>query len=161
MTSSQTTAARTRRGVPAPDGWTVAGAAVALGCTLLGQFADTPWKAGAPGWGIDFSGGGGWGALSLLVAFVAVGALLVGLATSRARGVEPERTARRSLVLSVLGVVTIVVFWTGLPSVLAGGAVGLALDSRRRLGGLPAAGAVALGLAVLVVLFAVYLAFTG
>ena len=161
MTSSQTTTVAERRSLSVPDGWTVAGAAVALGCTLIGQFADTPWKAGAPGWGIDFSGGGGWGALALLAAFVAGWALLVGLATSRARGVEPERTARRALVLAVLGVVTIVVFWTGLPPVLAGGAAGLAVDSRRRLGRLPAVGAVALGLAVLVVLFAVYLAFTG
>ena len=38
---------------------------------------------------------------------------------------------------------------------------GLVIDSRRRLGRLPAAGAVALGLAVLVVVAAVYLAFTG
>ena len=160
MTSSQTTV-RTRRGVPAPDGWTVAGAAVALGCTLVGSFVDTPWKAGAPGWGVDASGGGGWGGLALLVVFVAVGALLVGLATSRARGVAPERAARRALVLGVLAVVTIAVFWTGLPPVLAGGAIGLALGSRRRLGRLPATGAVALGLAVLVVVGAGYLAFTG
>lgn len=161
MTPSSHTDVRTRRSVPALDGWTVAGAAVALGCTLVGSFVDTPWKAGAPGWGIDTSGGGGWGGLALLVVFVAVGALLVGLATFRARALEPGRTARRALVLGVLSVVTIVVFWTGLPPVLAGGAAGLAMDSRRRLGRLPATGAVALGLAVLVVAGAVYLAFTG
>ena len=160
MTSSQT-AVRTRRGVPAPDGWTVAGATVALGCTLVGSFVDTPWKSGAGGWGVDTSGGGGWSGLALLVAIVAVAAVLVGLATSRARGVAPERAARRALVLGVLAVVTIAVFWTGLPPVLAGGAAGVAVDSRRRLGRLPAAAAVALVLAVLVVAGAAYLAFTG
>ena len=160
MTSPQT-AGHTRRAVPAPDGWTVAGAGVALGCALVGQFVETPWRSGTGDWGVDTSGGGGWGGLAVLVAIVAVGTLLVGLATSRARGVAPELTARRALLLAALGVVTIAVFWTGLPSVLAGGAAGLALDSRRRLGRLPATGAVALGLAVLTVAAAVYLAFTG
>jgi hypothetical protein len=160
MTSSHT-AVSSRRSVLAPDGWTVAGAVVALGCTLVGQFVETPWRSGAGDWGVDPSGGGGWGGLAVLVAFVAVGAVLVGLATGRARGVAPEGTARRALVLAVLGVVSIVVFWTGLPSVLAGGAAGLALDSRRRLGRLPATSAIALSLAVLIVAGAVYLAFTG
>jgi hypothetical protein len=160
MTSTQT-AVRSHRSVPAPDGWTVAGAGIALGCTLVSQFVETPWKYGSDGWGVDPSGGGGWVGLGLLVVFVAVGLVLVGLATARARGLEPGRTARRALVLAVLGGVTIVVFWTGLPPVLAGGAVGLAVDSRRQLGRLPATGAVALGLAVLIVACAVYLAFTG
>ena len=161
MTPSSQTAVRSQRSVAAPDGWTAAGAVVALGCTLVGAFVETPWKSGAGEWGVDTSGGGGWGGFALLVAIVAVGAVLVGLATGRARNLAPEGTARRALVLAVLGVVAIAVFWTGLPSVLAGGAAGLALDSRRRLGGLPATGAVALGLAVLVVAGAVYLAFTG
>jgi hypothetical protein len=160
MTNYPTTVS-SRRSVLVPDGWTIAGAVVALSCTLVGQFVETPWKSGAGRWGVDTSGGGGWGGLALLVALVAVGALLVGLATSRARRVAPERTARRALVLAALGVVTIVVFWTGLPPVLAAGAAGLALDSRSRLGRFPAAGAVALGLAVLIVAGAVYLAFTG
>ena len=160
MTSSQT-AVRSGRSGLAPDGWTVAGAAVALGCAIVGNFVKTPWRSGAGEWGVDPSGAGGWAGLGVLVAFVAVALILVGLATGRARRQEPEGTARRALVLAVLGVVTIAVFWTGLPPVLAGGAAGLAVDSRRRLGRLPATGAVALGLAVLIVAAAVYLAFTG
>ncbi|WP_138732052.1 hypothetical protein [Modestobacter excelsi] len=161
MTSSQSTAVRPLRSVPAPDSWTIAGAGVALGCALVGSFVETPWRDGGDGWAVDPSGGGGWGGLVLLVAFIAVALVLVGLATSRARDLAPERTARRALVLAVLGVLMLVAFWTGLPPVLAGGAAGLAIDSRRRLGRLPATGAVALGLAVLVVAAAVYLAFTG
>ena len=159
MSSSQATTVDARRS--APDGWTIAGAVVALGCTLVGQFVDTPWKSGSGEWGVDTSGGDGWGGLAVLVACVAVGLVLVSLATARTGMQAPERTARWALVLAVLGVVAIGVFWTGLPSILAGGAVGLAVDARRRLGRLPAPGAVAVALAVLVVAAAVYLAFAG
>ena len=160
MTPSPTPTA-TRATAVAPDGWTAAGALVALGCTLVGQFVDTPWRSGPGEWGADFSGGGGWAGLATVVAFVVVATVLVGLATARGRAVPPDRTARRALVLAVLGAVAVLVFWTGLPAVLAGGATGLALDARRRLGRLPAPGAVALALAVLAVASAVWLAVTG
>ena len=162
MTANPTSSpVATRRPVPAPDGWTTAGACVALGCTLVGQFVETPWRSGPGTWGVDFSGNGGWSGLALLIAFVAVAVVLVGLATARARAVPPERTARRALVIAVVGAVTILVFWTGVPAVLAGGAAGLALDARRRAGRLPATGAVALVVAVLTVGSAVWLAFAG
>ncbi|MCZ2826651.1 MULTISPECIES: hypothetical protein [unclassified Modestobacter] len=150
-----------RRALPAPDGWTVAGAGLALVCVLVGTYVQTPWKSGSTEWGVEFSGNGGWGGLALLIAFVAVAVVLVGLATARARAVAPERTARRALLLAGLGVVTIVVFWTGLPPVLAAGAAGLAVSTHRRLGRLPASAAGALVLAALIALGAVYLAFTG
>ncbi|SFP60201.1 hypothetical protein SAMN05660464_3639 [Geodermatophilus dictyosporus] len=161
MTTSSTTPATTTRPSPAPDGATLAGAGVALACTFVGQYVDTPWRSGPSEWGVDFAGGGGWGALALLVAFVAVGLAVVALVSARARAVPPERTARRALVLAVLGAVTVLVFWTGLPAVLAGGAVGLALDSKRRLGRLPAPAAAGVAVAVLTVAAAVWLAFTG
>ncbi len=161
MTTTSPTAATTARRIPAPDAATLAGAGVALACTLVGQYVDTPWKSGPGTWGVDFSGGGGWGALALLVAMVGVATVLVGLAAARARAVAPERTARRAVVLAVLGVATVLVFWTGLPAVLAGGATGLALDARHRLGRLPAPAATALVLAVLAVVAAVWLAVTG
>ena len=144
-----------------PDPATITGAVVALGCTLVGQYVGTPWKSGPGDWGVDFAGNGGWAALGLLVAMIGVGAVLTGLATARARAAAPDRAARRSLVLAALSFLTLVGFWTGLPAVLAGGATGLALDARRRSGRLPAPAAVAIGLAVLTVAAAVYLAFTG
>ena len=163
MTASPTTPPATaRRALPAPDGWTAAGAAVALGCTLVGSYVETPWKASGPGeWGVDFGGNGGWAALAVLVALVAVALVLVGLATARARAVPAERTARRALVLAVLGVASIAVFWTGAPTVLAGGAAGLALDARRRAGRLSGTAAAAVALAVLPVVAAVSLAVSG
>ena len=150
-----------RRALPVPDGWTAAGAGVALACVLVGSYVQTPWKSGPGEWGVDVRGNGGWGGLALLVAVVAVAAVLVGLVTARARAVAPERTARRALLLAGLGVVSIVVFWTGLPPVLAGGAAGLAVAARRRLGQLPGSAATALVLAVLTVAGALYLAVTG
>lgn len=163
MTASPTTpSTAARRAVPAPDGWTTAGAAAALGCALVGQYVETPWKSSGTGaWGVDFGGNGGWAGLAFLLASVAVALVLVGLATARARAVPPERTARRGLVLAGLGVLTIAVFWTGAPAVLAGGAAGLALDARGRLGRLPAPAAAALVLAVLTVAAAGWLAVAG
>ena len=95
------------------------------------------------------------------MALVAVALVLVGLATARARAVPAERTARRALVLAVLGVAAIAVFWTGAPAVLAGGAAGLAFDARRRSGRLTGSAAAAVALAVLTVAAAVSLAVTG
>jgi hypothetical protein len=161
MTASPTTPSTTaRRSVPAPDGWTTAGAAVALGCTLVGTYVETPWKSGSSTWGVD-AGNGGCAGLAALVVFVGVALVLVGLTTARARAVPPQRTARRALVLAGLGALTIAVFWTGAPGVLAGGAAGLALDARRSLGQLPVAGAAALAIAVLTVAAAGWLSVTG
>ena len=163
MTAGPTTPPITaRRHHSAPDGWTASGAALALGCTLVGTYVETPWKASGPGaWGVDFGGNGGWATLAVLVVFIAVALVLVGFATARARAVPPERTARRALVLAALGALTIAVFWTGAPAVLAGGATGLALDARHRLGRLPAPAATALVLAVLSVAAAGWLAVAG
>jgi hypothetical protein len=146
--------------VPAPDSFTTAGAVIAVALTLTGNYVQNPWKGDAD-WGVDFSGNGGWAALGVNLAVIAVSAVLVGLATDRARTLAPERTAVRALVLAGLGGVSIAVFYFGLPSVLAAGAVGLALDAHRRLGRFPAPAAIAIALAVLTVTVAVYLAFTG
>lgn len=161
MNASSTASPTRHRTSHVPDRPTLAGAVVALGCTLVGQYVDTPWKSGPGDWGVDFAGHGGWAALAFLVATIGVGAVLTGLATARARAVAPERTALRALVLAALGFITLAGFWTGLPAVLAGGATGLALDAHRRSGRLPATAAVAVAVAVLAVAAAVYLAFTG
>jgi hypothetical protein len=159
--TTATPPATTRRPSSTPDGWTTAGAAIALGSTLTGQYVETPWKSGSGEWAVHFTGNGGWAGLALLAAFVAVALVLVGLATARARALPPARTARRALVLAVLGAVTLAVFWTGAPAVLAGGATGLALDVRRRSGRLPGSAAATVALAVLTVAAAVSLAVTG
>ncbi len=161
MTATSATPAGTARPSRAPDTPTVAGAGIALACTLVGQYVHTPWKPGLGEWGVDFGGNGGWGALALLVVFIGAALVVVGLVAARARSLAAPRTAGRALVLAVLGAVTVLVFWTGLPAVLAGGAAGLALDVRRRLGRVPAPAAVALTLAVLTVAAPVWLAFTG
>ena len=151
MTASPTTPSATaRRPSSAPDGWTGAGAAVALGCALVGTYVETPWKSSGPrAWGVDFGGNGGWTALAVVVALVAVALVLVGLATARARAVPAERAARRALVLALLGIAAIAVFWTGAPAVLAGGSAGLALDVRRRAGRVPSSAAAALVISAL------------
>lgn len=159
MTTPATTPSSTTRR-PAPDGWVTAGAGVALVCTLVGQYVETPWKSGPGDWGIDVDGNGGWAALAFILAVVSAALVLVGLATARARSVEPERTARRALILGALGVLTLAVFWTGAPPVLAGGAAGLAVDVHRRTARQPATAATAGALAVLVVAAALWLAFT-
>ncbi len=163
MTASPTTPSATaRRALPAPDGWTAAGAAVALGCTVVGSYVQTPWRASGPGgWGVDFGGNGGWTVLAVVVAFVAAALGLVGLATARARAVPAERAARRALVLALLGIAAIAVFWTGAPAVLAGGSAGLALDVRRRAGRVPSSAAAALVISALTAAAVVVLAVTG
>ncbi|MGY1693812.1 MULTISPECIES: hypothetical protein [unclassified Geodermatophilus] len=162
MTTTSPTPAAASRRTAAPDAPTLAGAGIALACTLVGQYVETPWKRSGDGeWSVAFSGNGGWGALAFLVACTGVATVVVGLVAARARTVAPARTAVRALVLAVLGAVSIGVFWTGLPAVLAGGATGLAVDARRRLGRMPAPAAVALTLAVLTVACAVWLAFAG
>ncbi|WP_369252209.1 hypothetical protein [Geodermatophilus amargosae] len=158
MTTTSTT---TTRPPVAPDAATVTGAGLGLACSLVGQYVETPRESGPGEWGVDFGGNGGWGALALLVAFIAVGVVGVGLVAGRARAAAPGRTAVRALLLAVLGAVTVLVFWTGLPAVLAGGAAGLAVDTRRRLGRFPAAAAAALAVAVLTVAAAVWLALAG
>jgi hypothetical protein len=162
MSASSTAQSTTvHRRAPTPDAATAAGAVIALGCTVVGNYVATPWKSGPGTWGVDFGGNGGWATLAVLAAFATVALILVGLTTARARAVPPENTARRALVVAVLGAAAILVFWTGMAPVLAGGAAGLAVDARRRLGRLSGSAAGALALATLTIASAIYLAFTG
>jgi heme/copper-type cytochrome/quinol oxidase subunit 2 len=138
----------------------VAGA-VALLLMLIGSYLDTPYKSGSPDWAITTEQYG-LADLGLVVAFAAIGVALV-FAVVVARGLrsEPDRTALRSLVVAVVGAVSCLVFWTGLPVILAAGAAVLALDARARLGRTPRTAAAALTLAPLITGFAGLLAFTG
>jgi hypothetical protein len=161
--SSRTPQAPTRRGPSLiPDAYTTAGAVLAFGCTFVGTYVQTPWKSGSDGWAYTFGDGAGWGTLAVLAAIVVVAAFVVGLATARGRAAtDPSRTARLALLLAVLGAMTILVFWTGLPAVLAGGATGLAVDARGRLGWLPVPAVTAVVLAGLTAAAAIYLALAG
>jgi hypothetical protein len=116
---------------------TVAGAAATV-LTLAGLYLDTPSKKqGNKEWALttDHQSIAG---LLVSIGFVAVG-LAVVFGVIVARGLRgPARTAtRRSLALAITGALSVLVFWTGLPVILAAGAVVLALDSRARLGRTP------------------------
>jgi hypothetical protein len=157
MTTVETHNARTGRSL-LPSA--VAARAAATALMLIGTYVHTPYKAKGPGeWGLstqDLS------QVPLLVGFAVVGAAVVfGVVVARGLRTAPQRTARRSLIVAGIGVVSIAVFWTGLPVILAAGATTLALDARRRLGRLPGTAIAALVLAALITVSAVWLAFTG
>lgn len=161
MTTDTTAPTRGRAGRLRPDPATLAGAVLALACTLVGQYVQTPWKSGNDDWGVDFADGGGFGALALLVGLVLVATVVVSAVVASARAADATTAARRAAWLAAVGALSILVFWTGLPPVLAAGAAGLALHSRHRLDRTPAAASVALVLAVLTIAAAVFLAVTG
>ena len=143
------------------DPATSAGAGVALACTLVGQFVGTPWDTTSGGWDVDVAGGGGWAGLALLLGFVLVELVVVSAIVNAARAAEPGAAVRRAVWLAVAGAASLLVFWTGLPSVLAAGAAGLAVHARTRSARISPVATVALVLAVLTLAAALYLAFTG
>lgn len=158
-TTPRTTGTGVTRPVPR---MAAAAAGAALLLMLVGTYVDTPFKAsGARRWALTTEGEG-IGELLLLVAFAALGAAVVfGVVVARGLRRAPEGTARVALAVAVVGLLSLAVFWTGLPAILAAGAAVLALDARNRLGRAPAAVGVALGLAVLTVVGAIWLALSG
>lgn len=91
----------------------------------------------------------------VVVATILIGAALVfGLVV---RTATPASAERRGLILALVSVPSIVVFWTGLPTILAGGAACCALANGRP----STTGKVILGLAILVTGFAVWAALAG
>ena len=157
MTTVETHSARTGRSL-LPSA--VAAGVAALLLMLIGTYVHTPYKAKGPGeWGLSTQD---LNQVPLLLGFAIVGAAVVfGVVVARGLRTAPQRTARRSLIVASVGVVSIVVFWTGLPVILAAGATTLALDARHRLGRLPGTAIAALVLATLITVSAVWLAFTG
>jgi hypothetical protein len=157
MTTVDTHSART--------GWSllpsaVAAALTALALMLIGTYVHTPYKAKGPGeWGLSTQD---LNQVPLLIGFAVIGAAVVfGVVVARGLRTAPQRTARRSLIVAGVGVVSIAVFWTGLPVILAAGAATLAQDAHHRLGRLPGTAIAALVLAALITVSALWLAFTG
>jgi hypothetical protein len=75
-----------------------------------------------------------------------VGVAIAVWAGRRAWRGQPSRLARTALILAVVAAVTILAFWAGWPNVFGAVSVGLALESRRRVGSLGAAAGTALAL---------------
>jgi uncharacterized membrane protein len=99
--------------------------------------------------------------LPVLVGFAAVGSAVVfGAVVRPGLRASAQDQGRRAVILAVVGALALSVFWTGLPVVLAAGASVLAVESRKRPGKRHSA-TVALALAVLTAVAAVFIAFTG
>lgn len=75
---------------------------------------------------------GFWAEFGIALAGIAIAVW----AGRRALSGPHSRIAPTALVLAAVGVLTIVAFWSGWPNVFGAVAVGLALDSRQRLGSL-------------------------
>ncbi|MBD0338624.1 MAG: hypothetical protein ICV67_04965 [Thermoleophilia bacterium] len=118
--------------------------------------------AGLAAWGTFGEGGNGVGEYLIILAIIAVAtAVVFGWLVPRA--LRHEEAGATALVLSILGLGTIAVFWTGLPPVLAMG--GLVLGwagrdaSRRRALSIAAAAIGAFALVANVVLYIQDMAF--
>ena len=117
------------------------GAGLSVVLTALGTFWDFN--------GNDPGGRDGIGEYLIVVGIIAVATAIVFAVARRPSPVK-------ALVLGVLSVLSIVVFWAGLPAVLAAGSVASATGSR-----MTAAAKTGVGLSALAAIGAVVLAFTG
>ena len=140
----------------------LAAGAAATVLVLVGTYLDTPWKIpGDQEWALT-TDQHGLGAGLAGLAFVAAGvAVVFGVVVARGMRGRAGTEAIQSLVLAGVGVLSAVVFWTGLPMILAAGSTVLALDARARLGRTPVPAGIALALAALTTVAAINLAFTG
>jgi heme/copper-type cytochrome/quinol oxidase subunit 2 len=156
------TATQTRTATRPLLGPAFAAGAAATVLSLAGMYLDTPWKGhGNKDWAVT-TDHDGLVELVLTLGFVAAGlAVVFGVVVTRGLHRPAEAEARRSLALAVTGVLSVVVFWTGLPIILAIGALVLASDARARLGRIPATASIAMALAILTAVAAVQLALVG
>lgn len=126
------------------------GVAIAVALTAFGTFTNLTGEAEEGGHTVR--------EYLVVVAIIAIGALVVfGLV---ARVVTPANAGTFGVGFGLVGLLSVLVFWTGLPAVLAAGAVAAAaVDARSGAMSLPAK--VGVGLAVLTLLPAVSLAIWG
>jgi cytochrome bd-type quinol oxidase subunit 2 len=95
----------------------------------------------------------------IVLGIAAVGAALVfGLVVRTAATGNP---GRRALILSVVGFLSVAVFWAGLPAVIAAGALACALTQKDKDGSFSVASKTALALSAITVALAVMLAIVG
>ena len=123
------------------------GAGTALVLTAVGSFWDVT--------GNDTTDGSSAAEFLPVVAVVLVAtALVFGLVV---RTAPPSSAGTRAMILAVIGFLSLVVFWSGLPAVLAFGAVSLALKADR----MPVPAKVALGISAVTLALAVWAAIAG
>jgi hypothetical protein len=135
---------------------------LALLLLFIGSFLDTPVKHMATGGWELTTGKHGLVELPIAVAFAVVEvAVVFGVVVRRGLSQAPDGTARTALILAAAAIPCVLVFYTGLPVVLSGGAVVLAMDAHARLGRFPSTAVSALAIAALVFGVATWLAFTG
>jgi hypothetical protein len=136
---------------------------LAVACMLVGTYVDTPWKkAGSQQWGIDLPGASGLAELLFVIAAAAIGLWVVfGVWLRRALTKPASAEAWQALWMALTGVVSIVVFWSGLPVLLGAAALYAALDSRSRAGRVLVPAAIAMVGGAVLIVSGVYLAFTG
>lgn len=139
-----------------------AAGAVGFVCTLIGTYLDTPYHVMGPErWGLNFTDRH-LGEFFFLIGFAVVGAAVVfGVVVRRGLRRAPERAAVYSLIVALIGAVSLIVSWSGLPSILAAGAAVMAYDARARLGRTPISAAAAMAIAALTVVAAIFNSFTG
>jgi hypothetical protein len=156
------TATQTRPGTRPLTGPATAAGAASTVLMLAGLYLDTPWKKqGNQEWALT-SDHESIAGLLVSLGFVAVGlAVVFGVLVARGLRGATGSEIGWSLALAVTGVLSAVVFWTGLPVILAAGAVVLGLDSRARLGRTPPTTWIVGVLAVLTTAAAVGLALVG
>ena len=139
--------------MPRTSSWPMfaaAGAGTAAVLTAAGTFLDLT---------DNESGGGSLGEYLVVLGIIAVAtAVVFGLVVRAAHG---KSAATRALVLAVIGLLSSVAFWTGLPAVLAAGATACALTARDDLGRMPRSGVAAIAIASLTVCLAVAAAIAG
>lgn len=139
-------ATRSPRTVPA----VVAGAVLSAALSAVGSFTDLTDNSTA-----EHS----VGQYLVTVGVIAVAALVV-IATA-GKGGSGRRPGRAAVLHGVIGLLTIVLFWTGLPPVLAAGAIACALAERDRLGSFGGGSGTGLALAGLTLTAASVLAVVG
>lgn len=125
------------------------GAGTALVLAAVGTFWDLT--------GNDSGGGTSMREYLIVAAIILVAtALVFGLVV---RTASESSGGTRALVLAVVGVLSLVVFWSGLPPVLAFGSIGCAMQARA--GSFPITAKVALGLSAVTLVLAVAGAIAG